>query len=42
MTSSGDVEESTYEPLNSDIVGAADDSGEDSGEDSDDGGVPLY
>ena len=35
--SSGDVEESIYEPLDSDILGAADDFEEA----SDDGGVPL-
>jgi len=38
LTSDGDMEESTHEPLDSDIIGAADKSEED----SDDGGVPLY
>ena len=32
------MEESTYEPLNWDIIGAA----SESEEDSEDGGVPLY
>ena len=38
LMSGGDMDESIYESLNSDIIGAADESEED----SDDGGVSLY